>query len=141
VGVVGQPVYYRHRRVVSEIGQRLVVADAGHHRVDVTGERAGGVRDRFAPTQLRVVRTEHDRVAAQSGHSGLERDPGAGARVLEQHGESVIVETAHRFAAAVGALQRRGAVENRVDIVDIVDIEHVVGRVVRVVGVGCRSHV
>ena len=76
-----------------------MVGDPGHQGVDVAAQDLGGVADRLAPLHLQVVDAEEDRLAAELGHARLERDPGPGAGVLEEHAE--------RLAGQVGCASPR----------------------------------
>ena len=73
---VGQRVDHRHRRRRGQLRDPLVAEGAEHDRGDVAGQHPGGVRERLAPAEVGGLRVDDDRVAAELGDAGLERDAG-----------------------------------------------------------------
>ncbi|ERH02772.1 MAG: hypothetical protein J07HN6_00812 [Halonotius sp. J07HN6] len=126
VGVVSEAVDHGHVGVLREDFGVLVIEQPRHDPVDVAAHRAGGVFQRFAVTQLDVVGAHEDRVAAELRHPGLEGDPGARTRLLEEHAERLVGQS----GVALAGLQIGRQREQRVEFVgrDIVDIEKI-GRI------------
>ena len=108
----GEPVDHRHGGVRGQLGQRLVRPGAQHDRVDIARQRPRGVGEGLAPAELHVLRIEHHRVAAELMHGDLERHPGAGRRLLEDHGEHGAGREPQALRRAALALDRRGHVDD-----------------------------
>ena len=74
---------------VGGVGQlarpRCVGSGADHDRVHVARQHDAGVLDRLAAAELHVGRRQVDSGAAQLGDAHLERDAGAGGRLLKDH--------------------------------------------------------
>ena len=81
-----QAVDDRDRGLRGELQHDLVRSRAGHDPVHEALEVVGDVGDALAAAEHDPL-GEVDRVPAELGHPGLERDPRAQARALEEHGE------------------------------------------------------
>src|SRR6266542_2124405 len=64
-----------------------VTERAEHDRIDVARQHAAGVFDGLAPAQLELRRGKRHRMCAELGDADLEGHPGAGGRLLEDHGD------------------------------------------------------
>ena len=129
VGVVGETVDHRHRRVLGQFGHVRVVEHPAHHRVDVPREHASGVLHRLAVTELDVVRPEEQRVAPELGHPRLEGDARPRRRLLEYHRQRRPGEFGVGLPAAGPLLQVLGAGEHVRQFVarQVVDVGDVTG--------------
>ena len=107
----------RDRRLGRELGHDLVRAGARHDRVDEPLEVLRDVADRLAGAHHDVL-GEVDRVPAELGHPGLERDAGAQARALEHHREGAPAQRRVGVATlrAELGLERRRPREQHADL-------------------------
>jgi hypothetical protein len=93
-----QAVDDRDRGPRRELHDDLVGAGPGHDPVHEPLEVAGDVAHGLAPAEHDAL-GEVDRMAAELGHPGLERDARAQARLLEQHRQRAPLEGGSRAAA------------------------------------------
>nr|BFE69722.1 hypothetical protein GCM10020092_030230 [Actinoplanes digitatis] len=110
VEAVGQRVDHRHPHVRGELGQPLVAGgtedDGGH----VPGDDPARVQQRLAAAEVGGLGVHDDRVAAQLGDAGLERQPGAQADLVEEDRHRP--RPVERPVREPVGLHRRGEVEH-----------------------------
>ena len=113
----GQPVDHRDRGPGGQLRHDLVGTGPGHDAVDEALEVARHVADGLPPAEDDAL-GEVDRMAAELGHPGLERDPCPEARLLEQHRERAPLQRRVRVPALgqVLRLEIRGAGEQPLDL-------------------------
>src|SRR4051794_17480642 len=80
-----QSVDHRHSRVACQLDQCLVIENADHDGVDIAGQHARRVGDCLAAAKLHLLTGEHDDIAAELAHRDIERYPGAGGGLVEDH--------------------------------------------------------
>ena len=85
--IVGQAVDNRDAAETSQIFDFLLFKGTDHNTVEVTGEYAGSILNRFAAADLQVTGGEELCEAAQLVHTGFERNTGTGGGFLEDHTE------------------------------------------------------
>jgi hypothetical protein len=83
VRVVGERVDDGDRRRLGEPLDPVLAEGADDDRRDVAGQDLRGVLDRLAATELGAARVDDDRVTAELGDAGFERQPGPGRGLLE----------------------------------------------------------
>ena len=88
------------RAILRQVGNILVAVNASHKDVNQAAHDASGVLDGLMAAQLDGARTVELRMAAQVGHSGFERDAGAGGHLLEDHAQRLVLQDL-RVAAAL----------------------------------------
>ena len=88
-----------------------------HDRVEVAREHVRRVLDRLAPTELEIARREIQAHAAELRDADLERDPGPGRRLLEDHSERAPGQEGVGLSPLVRLLQGAGEVERRHELV------------------------
>jgi hypothetical protein len=88
-----------------------------HDRVEVAREHEPRVLDRLAAAELEIRGRQVEPDAAELPHPGLERDPGAGRGLLEDHPERPAGEEAALLARRVRALQLVREVEHAHELV------------------------
>ncbi len=72
---------------------------ADHHHVHHPRDHSRDVLDGLAAPELGVAAIQVDGDAAQLVHAGLERDPGARRRLLEDHGQRAVAQRLVDFVA------------------------------------------
>ena len=102
---VGQSVNHRHRRMGGEALHDLMTEGADHDRVHHAREDPGIVLDGLPAPELGVPWREEQGMAAKLHHAGLERDPGPGGRLLEDHGQGTVAQGPVVLAAPEHGLQ------------------------------------
>ena len=107
---VGQAVDHRHGGCLGQLQELGVAVGADHDRIDVAREHARGIGDRLAAAELHVPGVQHHGVAAQRLDRHLERDPGPGRRLVEDHRQRLAGE-ALRSPSPFG-LELAGPVED-----------------------------
>ncbi len=129
MGEIGETVDHRHAGMAGELGEVLGTVGTQQDGVHVAGEDARRIGDRLAAAELHVLAREHDRLPAELAHGDLETDPGAGARLFENHGERPSGERlvgARRQALArlLEALRglKHGAQRRSVEIADLEEV-------------------
>src|SRR4051794_20164765 len=85
MGVVGQCVDHGDRSRLRDRFDAVLSERAHHDSGDITRQHRCGVLDALAAAELRSVGVDDDRVTAQLGDAGLERQAGARRRLLEDH--------------------------------------------------------
>jgi hypothetical protein len=112
----GEHVEHRHGRGAGELLQQRVGsgadADGGH----VPREDPGGVADGLAARELQLTGAQDDRLATELEDPGLEGQPRARRRPLEDERDAAPLERARRQR---GGLQRVGAVQQRAQLVTL----------------------
>ena len=83
--LVGQRVDHRHPRGPGHLLDPGLPGRPPDDRADLPIEHPGGVRDRLAAAQLRGLRVDDQRYAAEIGDADGERDPGPGGGLVEDH--------------------------------------------------------
>ncbi len=91
-----QPVDDRHGGMLRKLEQHVVLEGADHDGVDIARQHAGGVGDGLAAAELHLLAGEHDGVAAELAHGDVERDAGAGRRLVEDHRQHLAGDRAAR---------------------------------------------
>jgi hypothetical protein len=90
--VIAQTIDNRHFGPPRQFEHVLVRKDARHQRLYIAGKDPGDVRDRFALAETDLIWGEIQSVAAHMPHGHVERDPGAQAGLLEDHGQDPALE-------------------------------------------------
>ncbi len=85
MGLLGQAVDDRNRRVARQFLHVGMVENADHDRVDIARKNARGVGEGFAAAQLHLGARKHDRFAAELAHRQIERDARARRGTIEDH--------------------------------------------------------
>jgi len=75
---IGETVDHRHRRVLGDALDAFVLVGAHHDRIDHPRQDPRGIFDGLAASKLGVAGRQEDRMATETLHPGLERDPRAG---------------------------------------------------------------
>ena len=86
---VGEAVDHRHRRVLRQLDQGLMLVGADHDRIDVAGHHLGCIGNGLAAADLQVRLVERQRLAAELAHGDVEGHARARRGLLEdqhQHG-------------------------------------------------------
>src|SRR6266511_149904 len=109
VVLVRERVDHRHRSPLCERLDRLLRERADHDRIDVAGQRTGGVGDRLAPSELELLWRERDRRGAEPRRSRGEGNPGPRRRLFEDAGDRPPSQFV--FATGLVILHRRGEVQ------------------------------
>ena len=99
----------RDLRVLRKGQHDLVVEGAVHDPVDKSAHDVGGVLHGLAVSELHLARVQIKRVSSELGDTDVEGDPGAGAGLLEDHGQRLSLEGI-AVVAALG-LQLDGEVD------------------------------
>src|SRR5260370_34300244 len=73
------------------------VEDAVLDGIDITRQHLGGVGDGLAAAELHLRAREHDRFTAELAHADVERHPGAGRRLFENHRQRLALERPFRL--------------------------------------------
>jgi hypothetical protein len=110
VEAVGQRVDHRDLHVGGQFGQPFVAGGAEHDRGHVPGDHPAGVQQRLAPAEVGRLGVDHDGVAAQFRDTGLERQPGPQADLVEEHGDRL--RALERPVREPVGLHRGGQVEH-----------------------------
>ena len=87
VVLVGERVDHRHPADRRHGLDAVLAEGAPDDRGDLPVEHAGGVLDRLAAAELAAAGVDDQRVAAELGDADREGHPGAGRRLVEQHGD------------------------------------------------------
>ena len=109
-------VHDRHRRVLGQLGERLLRAGPEPDRRDVARENERGVADRLPARELELARAEHHRVAAQLDDAGLERRARTGRGVLEDERDGAAAQDVGRVRLGLElerAVEQRGQLARR----------------------------
>jgi hypothetical protein len=117
VRLVGEAVDHGDVGIAGELVHVGLGERPDHDRVQVAREHEPGVPDRLAAAELEVRGRQVEPDAAELPHPGLERDPGAGRGLLEDHPERPAGEEAALLARGVGALQLVREVEHAHELV------------------------
>ena len=88
VELVGQRVDDRHRRTGCHRGQPFLGERPPHDGVDVARQHPAGVLQRLLAAELGAAAVDDDGVPAELRDAHLEREPGAGRVLLEDHGDA-----------------------------------------------------
>src|SRR6266700_4435177 len=92
-----QPVDDGNGGVRGKLQQRIVVENADHDGIDVTRQYPRGVGDGLAAPELHFRTGQHDRFTAELAHADVERHPGAGRGLFENHRQRLALERLDRF--------------------------------------------
>src|SRR5213596_2163635 len=111
---VGEPVDDGNRRLARQLLHLGVIEGPDHDAADVAGQHPRGVGDRLAPPQLDVAGRKEQGVPAQLVRPHLEGDPGARARLGEDHRQALARE---RGLPVGPRLHPPGQVEQAQDVV------------------------
>src|SRR3977135_4360723 len=130
----GKPVDHRHGGVARGLGPRLVIGRAAQDDVDIAREHPRRVGDGLAASELHLLAGQHDGFAPELAHGDVERDPRAGRRLVEDHGERLALQRlALGGAAPAPAPRLHGAagVDHRAQLLrgNIDQVEKVAGAV------------
>jgi hypothetical protein len=116
VGVVGEAVDHGDLRIARELVDVGLGERPDHDRVEVAREDERGVLDRLAAAELEVGGREVEADPAELPDPDLERDPGAGRRLLEDHPERPAGKKTLLLAGGLGVLQLVGQVEHTQEV-------------------------
>jgi hypothetical protein len=105
VQLIGEAVEHRHRGPAGQLLGPGLIEGADDDAVAVTAQHPRGVLDRLAAGDLGALRRQVDRVAAELEHADLERHPGAGGGLLEDHAEGASGQGADPMAAGPRRLE------------------------------------
>ncbi len=109
---IAQAVDHRHRGPFGQFNHMFVLENARHHRLNVAGEDAGNIRNRFAFAQTDFRRGKIERITTHMAHGHIERDTRPQAGFLENQGQHLALEQGFIPAREVLLFQADGQVEN-----------------------------
>lgn len=116
MGVVGQAVDDRDRRVLGQFEQPVVRGGADHDGVDIARQHLGRVGDGLGAAELHLRAGQHDGLAAELAHADVERHARARRRLVEDHRQHLALQRARALAGLEAGLARRRVVEDRPEI-------------------------
>ena len=106
---VGKPVDNRTSGMRRKRRQCFVPFCANQNRIRHSGNRAGGIGNRFASRHLHSRRIKNHRLPATLRHSGGKRSASARRGMFKNHHQNASRKTGRSFAAANLGFHRRSA--------------------------------
>ena len=91
---------YRHRSSLFHLENIRIVLESGHDHGGITAEILGLETD-LAQGKVAGTPIEIDRMSAELGHSGFERNTGSGGGLLKQHHQRLTPHVRLEIAAVV----------------------------------------
>ena len=117
VVLIGQGVDHRHAGMGGEGLHHVVAVSADHHGVHHGGNDAGRVGDGLPAPQLAVPRRQEQRVTTQLRHARFEGHPRSGGRLLENHGQGLVLQRQMHFTTAMHGFEHMGAREQGLEFI------------------------
>ena len=108
---IGQAVDHGHARVGGKALDLLLAEGANHHQVRHAADHACAVFDGLGAAQLAVARGQVHHGAAQLVHTGFKAHTGAGAGLLENHGQGAVGQRVVLFVVLELLLDQRSAAQ------------------------------
>src|ERR1700730_10594565 len=85
VGAPRQPVDHRNGGVARKFDQHVVIERADHDGINIARQHACRGGDRLSAAELHFLAGQHRGLAAKLAHCHIERHPGTGRRLVEDH--------------------------------------------------------
>ena len=123
MGEISQTVDDRDRAVFGEILHFALLKGTDHDAVEITGQHARGVLDRFASADLEIVGREEQRLTAELVHTYFKGNAGTGGSLLEDHAEGLSLKQTVADAVLLFIFELVGQIEDVVDLTGC-EIQH-----------------
>jgi hypothetical protein len=108
-----QAVDDRHGGVVRQLHQRVVIQDPDHDDVDKARQHARSIGNGLAAAELHFGAGQHHNLATKLAHPDLERYPGAGRGLFENHRQRLVFQRSVRLGIALQlGLHRQTGIEH-----------------------------